>query len=221
MNVRYKCLILDHDDTAVQSTEHIHYPSFVEVLQTLRPSEKVLTFEEFVMYCYEPGFIGLCKDVLKFTEEEYEKQQQIWHTHTAKSIPSFYMMFPEVIREFKERGGIVTVLSQSESSRIIRDYKHHCGFEPDVVYGWDMEPEYRKPHPYGIQQILKQFDLQPEEVLMVDDMKPAIAMAKSCGVEFAAAGWGHHLPVIKENMKIESDYYFETVEQFRNFLFHK
>ena len=30
---RYKCLVLDHDDTAVMSTQAVHYPSFVEVLK--------------------------------------------------------------------------------------------------------------------------------------------------------------------------------------------
>ena len=28
-----------------------------------------------------------------------------------------------------------------------------------------------------------------EELLMLDDLKPGYDMAKSCGVDFAAAGW--------------------------------
>ena len=34
--LRYKCLVLDHDDTAVQSTPEIHYPAFCETVETLR-----------------------------------------------------------------------------------------------------------------------------------------------------------------------------------------
>ncbi|HOK48860.1 MAG TPA: hydrolase, partial [Sedimentibacter sp.] len=30
--MKYKCLVLDHDDTAVKSTPDIHYPSFVKAL---------------------------------------------------------------------------------------------------------------------------------------------------------------------------------------------
>jgi phosphoglycolate phosphatase len=48
MPLKYKCLILDHDDTSVKSTPDIHYPSFVQALKELRPNEKPITFEEFV-----------------------------------------------------------------------------------------------------------------------------------------------------------------------------
>ena len=35
--MRYRCLILDHDDTVVNSTATIHYPAFLEALKLLRP----------------------------------------------------------------------------------------------------------------------------------------------------------------------------------------
>lgn len=35
--MRYKCMILDHDDTVVNSTATIHYPAFLEALKLLRP----------------------------------------------------------------------------------------------------------------------------------------------------------------------------------------
>ena len=31
--MRYKCLVLDHDDTVVNSTATIHFPSFVDYLK--------------------------------------------------------------------------------------------------------------------------------------------------------------------------------------------
>ena len=33
----FKCLILDHDDTAVASTPAIHYPAHLEAMRVLRP----------------------------------------------------------------------------------------------------------------------------------------------------------------------------------------
>jgi phosphoglycolate phosphatase/pyrophosphatase PpaX len=65
--MKYKCLILDHDDTAVKSTPDIHYPSFVEALKSLRP-EKDISLADFVTYCFNPGFSKLCKDIMKFSE---------------------------------------------------------------------------------------------------------------------------------------------------------
>ena len=32
MSLRYSCLVLDHDDTVVDSIATVHYPSFLETL---------------------------------------------------------------------------------------------------------------------------------------------------------------------------------------------
>ncbi|MDM5189096.1 HAD hydrolase-like protein [Bacillus sp. DX4.1] len=221
MNLKYKCLILDHDDTAVKSTPDIHYPSFVEALQNLRPGETPLSLEEFVSYCFHPGFMSLCKDIIGFTPEEQEHQQMVWKKYTESTIPDFYEGFVEMVQEFKEQGGIVTVVSHSESSRIKRDYEKHCGFVPDAVFGWELEEDQRKPHPYPVKKILSMFNLHEDDVIVLDDLKPALEMAKSCNVTFAAAGWSHHIPKIKKQMKEESDYYFESVEKFKEFIFNE
>ncbi|MFD2925328.1 HAD family hydrolase [Halobacillus naozhouensis] len=220
MSLRYKCLILDHDDTAVKSTPEIHYPSFVQALKELRPNEKTLTFEEFVGYCFNPGFSSLCKDIIQFTKEEQAHQQKIWKQYTETKIPDFYDNFPETVQEFKKQGGIVTVVSHSERSRIERDYAVHCGFSPDAIFGWELKEHQRKPHAYPINQIITQFDLKETDALVLDDLRPGMMMARSCNIDFAAAGWSHRIPDIKEQMKRESDYYFETVQAFKDFIFN-
>ena len=35
--LRYPCLVLDHDDTVMDSTAHIHYPAFLDEMQQMRP----------------------------------------------------------------------------------------------------------------------------------------------------------------------------------------
>ena len=35
--MKYKCLILDHDDTVMDSTAHVHHPAFLVALAELRP----------------------------------------------------------------------------------------------------------------------------------------------------------------------------------------
>nr|WP_263327615.1 hypothetical protein [Neobacillus sp. Marseille-Q6967] len=113
MALKYKCLILDHDDTAVKSTPEIHYPSFIEALKNLRPNERSITLKEFVGYCFNPGFSSLCKDIIKFTDEELQHQQEVWKKYTESAVPDFYEMFTETIQEFKKQGGVVTVVSHS------------------------------------------------------------------------------------------------------------
>ena len=45
--MRYPCLVLDHDDTLVNSTATIHFPCFCEFLQEVRPNAKQYTLEKF------------------------------------------------------------------------------------------------------------------------------------------------------------------------------
>ncbi len=217
--MKYRCLILDHDDTAVKSTPDIHYPSFVEALRVLRPDMKTLKLEEFVRYCFNPGFYGLCKDILKFSEEEQQYQYDIWKRHTKSKVPGFYPGFADLVKKYKESGGIICVVSHSESRQIIRDYMLNCGLSPDLIFGWELEEEQRKPNPYPILEIMRRFSLENRNILVVDDSKPGLDMARSCNIEFAGAGWSHVIPEIKDYMKANSDHYFPTVDSLERFIF--
>lgn len=216
--MKYKCLILDHDDTVVMSTPSIHYPSFIEALKVLRPNLSSLTLEEFVLNCFKPGFSEFCKDVLKFNEEEQKIQYEIWTNYTKVNIPKFYDGFSQLIKEFKENGGIICVSSHSESSRIERDYIYNCGIKPDKIFGWDLKEEERKPNSFSIKETMRIFNLQEKDILMVDDLKPGLDMAKSCNVDFASAGWSHVIPEVIEFMKSNSTYYFKEIKDLRNLI---
>ena len=59
--MRYKCLVLDHDDTVVDSTASIHYPAFLEALKVLRPGCETISLEDYFRENFDPGFIELCR----------------------------------------------------------------------------------------------------------------------------------------------------------------
>lgn len=217
--MKYRCLVLDHDDTVVKSTPDIHYPSFVEAMKVLRPHMKPLLFEEFVSYCFHPGFSPLCRDIMKFTDEEQEYQYKVWKNYTKTKIPEFYSGIPELIMEYKRQNGIICVVSHSESEQIKRDYMINCKLQPDLIFGWELEEHMRKPNPYPLIEIMKRFDLKNSEILVVDDLKPGLDMARSCGIAFAGAGWSHVIPEIRDYMKLNSDYYFSSVDSFKEFIF--
>lgn len=216
--MKYRCLILDHDDTVVKSTPDIHYPSFVEALKIIRPDMEPFTLREFVSYCFNPGFSELCKDILKFSKEEQECQYKIWKNYTKTKVPDFYPGFSELIKEYKKSGGILCVVSHSESEQIERDYRLNCTVTPDLIFGWELEEQQRKPNPYPIMEIMKKFELDNHEILVVDDLKPGLDMARSCNVAFAGAGWSHVIPEIKSYMELNSDYYFSTVSVFKDYI---
>ena len=46
-NLKYKCIILDHDDTTVNSTAEVNYPALLDTLSHLRPHIKP-DYEEFM-----------------------------------------------------------------------------------------------------------------------------------------------------------------------------
>ena len=52
--MRYQCLVLDHDDTVVNSTATINYPAFVQTLQKLRPDVH-MTLDDFFFLLVRAG----------------------------------------------------------------------------------------------------------------------------------------------------------------------
>lgn len=216
--LKYKCLVLDHDDTVFDSTKDIHYPVFMRALKELRPEMK-MTLEEYNLACFDPGFGEFCSDVLKLTEEEMEYQVVNWDNYVKNHVPSYYEGFDKILKQQKEEGGLICVVSHSLSDNIKRDYLESFGIIPDMIFGWDMGDGCRKPDPFPLKEIMKKYKLKPEELLMVDDLKPGFEMAKKCNVDFACAGWEKNTPLIKEFMKKNCDYYFENVDELYKLLF--
>jgi phosphoglycolate phosphatase/pyrophosphatase PpaX len=221
MKLRYRCLIVDHDDTAVNSTALIHYPAHIEVLKVLRPGLKPISLEEWFLKNFHPGIMCYLKEELGFTEEEIRIEYRIWRDFTTNRIPEFYPGFIETLQEYHRRGGLVAVVSHSERDIIERDYlscRGESSFFPDLIFGWDYNEERRKPSCFPVEEILKCFKLEPSEVLILDDLKPGVVMARASGIDPAAAGWGHSIPQIRNYMKSNCIAYFERVEDFRRFI---
>ena len=59
----------------------------------------------------------------------------------------------------------------------------------------------------------------PEELLMVDDLKPGLDMAHACGVKFAACFWSYDIPVIRSFMRESADYCLDSVSELEELLF--
>lgn len=219
--MRYKCLVLDHDDTAVNSTPELHYPSFRIIMQELRPEHEEIDLKTFTRKCFDPGFRDFLVSELGFNEAEMKREYQIWKDYIKGKSPAFYEGFVDMVKRFKNEGGYVCVVSHSDDSEIIRHYREQ-GIELDLVYGWKYPPEQRKPNPYPLKQIMKRLGLLPSELIMVDDLRLGYDMAKACDVDFAAAGWSHGLlPDVVEFMKEKSDYYFSEVAELSKFIFEE
>jgi beta-phosphoglucomutase-like phosphatase (HAD superfamily) len=218
---RYRCLIIDHDDTAVDSTRRLHYPAHVKVMETLRPGEPVIDLETWFAKNFDPGIVSFLVDELGLTPEELALEHQIWREFTSREVPHFYPGFLDVLAEYRARGGRIVVVSHSEAPVILSHYEGAANGHrvmPELVFGWDMAPDKRKPSPYPVQETLRRLSLEPRDVLVLDDLKPGIDMALAAGVDAAAAGWSHHIPAIREFMKRTCVAYFESVADFSEFV---
>ena len=209
---RYKCLIFDHDDTTVNSTAHIHYPCFVEYMKIHRPQISY-TLDEYVRYNFHPGIMEFFSDICGLSDEELEEEQRFWHaytkTHAADAIPGIR----EIMERHKKQGGILAVVSHSFAENILRDFRANNLPAPDAVFGWEQPPAERKPAPVPVQAIIERFSLRPEEVLVIDDLKPGYDMARAAGVDFAAACWCFDIPENEAFMRSHADYCFHSVEE--------
>jgi len=216
--MRRRCLVLDHDDTVVKSSPAIHYPSFVEALKALRPERAGMRFDEFVSYSFDPGILPLMTEVLGFDDAEMAIEQEIWRSYTYTRTPDAYEGFPALFQKFRARGGRVVVVSHSERDVILRHYRELFAFEPDLVFGWELPEIKRKPHPYPLEETMRRFGLKPEELLVVDDLKPGMDMADRCGVDFAYAGWSNTAPAVGDRIRPLARHAFDSVEELAQFL---
>lgn len=217
-NLKYKCLILDHDDTVMDSTAHVHYPAFLVSLAELRPGHTI-SLEDYFRMNFHPGFIAYCRDVLGFTEAEFDREVEMWKEYVTDHIPTAYSGMARIIRRQKELGGLVCVASHSFDFNIRRDYAANGLPEPDAIYGWELPPECRKPKPWAVEQILERFGLRPEEALVVDDLKPGYDMARAAGIPFAAACWAYNVPEIRQFMEVNCALSFTDPAALEHFLF--
>ena len=212
----YPCLVVDHDDTMVNSTATVHHPCFVEYMKQFPPHYQC-TLEEYFVRNFH-GVVEFFRDVVGMTEDQMRHEQDWWNAYVQSHVPQAYPGMAEILWEQKERGGLLCVVSHSLTENILRDWRENDLPEPDMVFGWESPPEQRKPHPYPLRQIMARFALRPEDVLMLDDLKPGYDMARACGVPFAAAGWANDVAEIESFMRAHCDFYFKTVPELRDFL---
>jgi len=221
MGLRYRCLVADHDDTSVMSTPSIHYPAHVEALRLLRPGTVPVSLEGFLKKNFDPGFYPFLSEELALSRDEIARSYEVWRSMVEAAVPEFFPGLLDIYAEYKARGGILVVVSHSEVSMIERDYRAApSGREaaPDLIFGWDEDPERRKPHPYPLREAMRRFGLRAGEILVLDDLKPGADMAAAVGADFAAAGWGHAIPEIREAMLGICRFYLERVEELRPIL---
>lgn len=217
--LRYPCLVLDHDDTVVQSEATVNFPYFQYILNEFRPGTTI-TMEQYISGCCHLGFADMCRQWYGFTEQELVDEYEGWQGYIMEHVPAPFPGIGDIIRRQKEAGGLICVVSHSSDRNILRDYRQHFGIEPDAIYSWDLPEEKRKPSSFALEDIMSRFSLTRENLLVVDDMKPAWEMASKVAVPIAFAAWGRkEYPEIAGEMRRLCDFSFDSPKELEHFLF--
>ena len=217
--LRFPCLVLDHDDTTVNSTATVHYPSFVVYMEKMHPEKPVMSLEDYFRYNFDPGVVKMFTEICGMSWEEMLEEEKFWNEYVKQHTPHAYPGIREILTEQRQRGGKICVVSHSLRENILRDYRENDLPEPDQIYGWEYPPAQRKPDPWPLKRIMDTLGFRAEELLVVDDLKPGYDMAKAAGVPFAAAGWANDIPEIRDFMKKNCDRYLRTVGELKAYLF--
>lgn len=219
--LRYPCLVLDHDDTVVQSEATVNYPCFCEYLALTRPGITI-SLSQYIHACSQQPFVDICRERFGFTDEELEQEYRFWMAYVRQHTPIPFSGIGQILHRQKEGGGLICVVSMSGTENILRDYNAHFGIIPDAIYSWDLPENLRKPNPYSLQHIMETYHLSPEELIMIDDMKPGVDMARAAGVNVGFAAWGRlDYPEIMAPMEQLCDYTFRNTQELERFLFRE
>jgi beta-phosphoglucomutase-like phosphatase (HAD superfamily) len=237
MRLPYRCIFIDHDDTAVDSTGAVHYPAHVAALAALRPGRTPPSREQWLLYNFH-GIMGYLEGELGMSEAELEKEMEIWRSFTTTRVPPFFPGFRELLADYHAAGGLVAVISHSEKDVIESHYRAAGGgfgaageefgaaaggpraapapaFVPDLIFGWDNDAQKRKPSPWPVEEGLRLFGCRAGEALIVDDLKPGVLMSRATGVAIAAAGWSHRVPEIERYMRANAACYCASIDDLR------
>lgn len=218
MILRYKCLVLDHDDTVVDSTAHIHYPSFLYSMARCRPQVKMTLAQYFEINC-QPGILPYFRQVLKMTDQEMEEEYQDWVRFSTTRKAQVYPGIRELVRTQKELGGSLCVVSHNREENIRRDYREAGLPEPDLVYGFELPREKQKPDPFALEDICARLGLEKQDLIMVDDLIPGLEMCRRAGVAAVGARWAHQTPLVGEFLKENGFPGFSTIQELYQYLF--
>jgi len=220
--MNYQCLLIDHDDTAVDSTPVIHHVAHLEQMRRLNRSHQAVSLEEWFMINYHPGLRTFLTETLHLTPEEEKICYEVWREYTTTLTPPFFPGMLPLLQRFKAAGGVIVVVSHSEEDIIRTHYeeqKEIPGFLPDLIIGWTGDRSKNKPSLWPVEATLSRYSFLPEQLLVVDDLKPGILMAQKAGVDSVAVGWSHRLDEIKNDIRRVSTYYADTIDKLEEIIF--
>lgn len=212
MKSRFKGIIFDVDGTLTYTNQLI-FDSFNHI--TKKYLGKTFSDEEIIALFGPTEDVILkemCKDEYDIARKEYYQYYKENH-NIARTYAGIEMLIEDLFNN-KIILGVFTGKGRT-SALITLDELGLTDYFGLIVSGDDVVNH--KPHPEGILQFLEQYNLSPDEVLMVGDAPSDIKAAKAAGVSIASVIWDSYSE--EEVRKLNSNNLFHSVDELRSFIF--
>ena len=210
---RFSCVIFDLDGTLTQTNELI-FASFNHVAQ--KYTHRTYTPQEIIGMFGPPEEVSVgnivgkeniddaMDDFCEFYSEHHPRMAKIHEG--IKGVLEFLKQHELLLALFTGKGKRTTLITLEKFG--IKN------FFDLIVTGNDVEKY--KPSADGIHRVMKRFELQPDEVLMVGDAVSDLKAANEAGVAMAAVLWDSYAKEIV--MGMDADFHFHSVQEFAGWL---
>lgn len=212
MKSRFKGIIFDVDGTLTYTNQLI-FDSFNHITQ--KYLGRTFSDEEII------ALFGPTEDVIlkEMCKDEYESARADYYKYYKDNhaIAQLYEGIKPLIIEIKNSGILLSVFTGKgrTSALITLDELGLTKYFDMIVSGDDVEDH--KPAPEGIIKFLKNFKLNPSEVLMIGDAVYDIIAAKQAGVEIASVLWDSYAE--EKVRELNGNNIFHSVDELRSFIF--
>lgn len=211
MTKLFEGFIFDIDGT-LTSTNQLIYASFNHIAE--KYLNRTFTEDEIhSMFGPTEEYIlkELCGDNFKEAQETYYK----FYIENHNKMASAYDGMIEILNHLKSKDyplGIFTGKGR-RAALITLEKVDAIKYFDLIVTGDDVVNH--KPNAEGILKFVNEFGLKNENVLMIGDSVGDVKASKEAGVKIASVLWDSYG---KEKVqKLESDYYFHSVEELRKY----
>ena len=186
---RVSCVIFDIDGTLTKTHELI-FASFNHVAS--KYVGKTFTPQEIIALFGPPEEVALARIVGGRRAPAAMRDLLDYYTAHHRSLASLHEGIEEVLRFLKQRQIRLAVFTGKDkrTADITLGELQIGPYFDLVVSGTDVQ--HHKPHPEGIQSVLRTFNVQPQETLMIGDTVSDVRASRSAGVRMAAVLWDSH-----------------------------
>ena len=201
-------------DGTLTQTNQLIYDSFNHIAG--KYINKHLAPHEIVAFFGPPEQEAVEKMIGPSHIEDAMTEYYRFYLERHNELAAIYPGIKELL-EFVRNKGLLVALFTGKGQRTTEITLTQFGIKQffDAVMTGD-DVDHFKPSGDGIRKIMKQFSLQPDEVLMVGDAVADIKAARECGVPIAAVVWDSYS---KETvLQTKTDYLFHSVQELHYWL---